>query len=93
MLSSTLHRGQVAWLALGDVWEIVAAFGGCNGASGFFSCSGFFSRVLGSLAGDILGETVGVLFGEILGVADILGEDCAGADILRELGGVVRDSS
>lgn len=98
MLSSALHSGQVASPAL---WDTVAAFVGCAGAlsslfwgdsSGFF-CSGFSVRVFGSLAGDILGETEGVVFGETLGTADIFGETCAGADILRDPGGVVRDSS
>lgn len=37
---------------------------------------------------------LGITDGEdVLGAADSLGETCGGADILRELGGVVRDSS
>lgn len=95
MLSLSLHNGQDVLSTRGGV------FSGCDGALfsfpscdwiGFFSGSGF-GAVLGSLAGDILGETVGVPFGEALETGAILGETCVGADIFREPGGVVRDSS
>lgn len=88
MLSSTLHKGQQV---LSAFWVFDAIVGVCEGAvscfkSGFVIGSGF--SVLDSIGGILEGTD-----GEDIFLADSLGETCGGADILRELGGVVRDSS
>ncbi len=103
MLSSALQSGQVDWPTALEACGVAASDGpmstlassdgrafaswGCTFSGCSLSAAGSFA----SLSEIIFGDTGGVDLGVICD-ADILSETCAGADIFRELGGVVRDS-